>query len=226
MTKKRKIQPRRTRTSTQHYPIFPFGEREPRADLFAGHLFIALPIRLARNPNMKFNALAFLAVATAPAAAFQPATPLPAVATSGSTSLNMVLEKPKTLSKLEILKTQSEHLENPLREVCGMSRIDLTVCMLFAEFGAYGFGGNGSALAYVRPTKCRWKAKFWKINTSDVFITILRADMREYRCSKLTLELPDNPGTLCASFHERTRACAKPDARRSQPIQPMSIASK
>lgn len=69
---------------------------------------------------MKFNALAFLAVATAPAAAFQPATPLsmpPAVATSGSTSLNMVLEKPKQLSKLEILKTQSDHLENPLREV-------------------------------------------------------------------------------------------------------------
>ena len=120
---------------------------------------------------MKFNALAFLAVATAPAAAFQPATPLPAVATSGSTSLNMVLEKPKTLSKLEILKTQSEHLENPLREVCEMSRIDLTVCMLFAEFGAYGFGGNGSALAYVRPTKCRRKAKFWKKHTSDVFMT-------------------------------------------------------
>ena len=66
---------------------------------------------------MKFNALAFLAVATAPATAFQPATPLSAVATSGSTSLNMVLEKPKKLSKLEILKTQSEHLENPLREV-------------------------------------------------------------------------------------------------------------
>ena len=76
---------------------------------------------------MKFNALAFLAVATAPAAAFQPATPLsmPAVAASGSsTSLNMVLEKPKKLSKLEILKTQSEHLENPLREVRKLSRID------------------------------------------------------------------------------------------------------
>ena len=74
---------------------------------------------------MKFNALAFLAVATAPAMAFQPATPLPAVgSTSGSTSLSMVLEKPKTLSKLEILKTQSEHLENPLREVREISRID------------------------------------------------------------------------------------------------------
>lgn len=72
---------------------------------------------------MKFNALAFLAVATAPATAFQPATPLSAVATSGS-SLNMVLEKPKKLSKLEILKTQSEHLENPLREVRKLSRID------------------------------------------------------------------------------------------------------
>lgn len=72
---------------------------------------------------MKFNALAFMAVAAAPAAAFQPATPLsmPAVASSSGTSLNMVLEKPKKLSKLEILKTQSEHLENPLREVRAFS---------------------------------------------------------------------------------------------------------
>ena len=96
---------------------------------------------------MKFNALAFLAVATAPAAAFQPATPLPAVATSGSTSLNMVLEKPKKLSKLEILKTQSEHLENPLREVRAFW---LWLNVFFALFGASVPAANGSAIAYTR----------------------------------------------------------------------------
>lgn len=98
---------------------------------------------------MKFNALAFLAVATAPAAAFQPATPLsmPAVAASGSTSLNMVLEKPKKLSKLEILKTQSEHLENPLREVRAFW---LRLNVFFALFGASVPAANGSAIAYTR----------------------------------------------------------------------------
>ena len=36
---------------------------------------------------------------------------------SSSSSLSMVLEKPKKLSKLEILKTKSDHLTNPLKEV-------------------------------------------------------------------------------------------------------------
>jgi hypothetical protein len=40
--------------------------------------------------------------------------------TSSSSTLSMVLEKPKKekkLSKLEILKTKSDHLTNPLKEV-------------------------------------------------------------------------------------------------------------
>jgi hypothetical protein len=39
------------------------------------------------------------------------------VSSSSSSSLSMVLEKPKKLSKLEILKTKSDHLTNPLKEV-------------------------------------------------------------------------------------------------------------
>ena len=109
---------------------------------------------------MKFNALAFLAVATAPATAFQPATPLSAVATSGS-SLNMVLEKPKKLSKLEILKTQSEHLENPLREVRILSRIDWHI--FFRWVWLFWFRRKWICTYIKSTTKCRWKVKFWKL---------------------------------------------------------------
>ena len=73
---------------------------------------------------MKFCSAAALTLvaAASPAAAFAPHSSLNVrSASSGSRSsqLSMVLEKPKKLSKLEILKTESDHLQNPLKEVSG-----------------------------------------------------------------------------------------------------------
>ena len=94
------------------------------------------------NHTMKFSAIAFLAVAATPAAAFGPATPLSVVPSAGSSSaLSMVLEKPKKLSKLEVLKTQSHHLENPLREVRCFALLAVVFCWhcYFVCFGHFWF---------------------------------------------------------------------------------------
>ena len=90
---------------------------------------------------MKFSAIAFLAVAATPAAAFGPATPLSVMPSTGSSSaLSMVLEKPKKLSKLEVLKTQSRHLENPLREVrCFCAAVVFCWHCYFVCFGHFWF---------------------------------------------------------------------------------------
>ncbi len=71
---------------------------------------------------MKYQ-LAALAMATS-AAAFAPsnnAFGVTSSATRSRTSLNMVLEAPKKvekkLSKIEVLKTKSNHLTDPLKEV-------------------------------------------------------------------------------------------------------------
>ena len=96
---------------------------------------------------MKFSAIAFLAVAATPAAAFGPATPLSVVPSAGSSSaLSMVLEKPKKLSKLEVLKTQSHHLENPLREV----RCFALLCFLVGIAISFVLGTSGFGVFFLR----------------------------------------------------------------------------
>ena len=118
------------------------------------------------NHTMKFSAIAFLAVAATPAAAFGPATPLSVVPSAGSSSaLSMVLEKPKKLSKLEVLKTQSHHLENPLREVrCFALLWFFLLALLFRLFwallvSASFFCGRKKSdpQLHSRPCRCRSK---------------------------------------------------------------------
>ena len=72
---------------------------------------------------MKLSSAVILAISISGASAF--ATPKAFGVTASrrdalSTSLSMVLEKPKTdkkLSKLEVLKTKSNHLTDPLKDV-------------------------------------------------------------------------------------------------------------
>lgn len=70
---------------------------------------------------MKFQ-LTALAVACAQVSAFSfvPSASNIGVSSSSSTKLSMVLEKPKVekkLAKIEVLKTNSDHLIHPLKEV-------------------------------------------------------------------------------------------------------------
>ena len=108
------------------------------------------------NHTMKFSAIAFLAVAATPAAAFGPATPLSVMPSTGSSSaLSMVLEKPKKLSKLEVLKTQSRHLENPLREVrCFSAAVVFGWHCYFVCFGHFWFRRLFSAGERIRIRNC------------------------------------------------------------------------
>ena len=70
---------------------------------------------------MKFQLSAtVLAMALSGSSAFVNPSSFGIAKASSSTTLSMVLEKPKKekkLSKLEILKTKSDHLTNPLKEV-------------------------------------------------------------------------------------------------------------
>ena len=68
---------------------------------------------------MKYSCCAVaLAALSGSAAAFM-GSPLVASKATSSSSLSMVLEKPKEkkISKLELLKVQSDHLIHPLKEV-------------------------------------------------------------------------------------------------------------
>ena len=74
--------------------------------------------------KVSFIAVASLALATDLAGAFSFTAPSVAkTAATSSSRLSMVLEKPKTkakvkkISKLEILKTESDNLMHPLKEV-------------------------------------------------------------------------------------------------------------
>ena len=66
---------------------------------------------------MKFHfTLATWAILSGSTMAFTPVQP---AATTSTTALNMVLEKPKEkkLPKIEVLKIESDHLIHPLKEV-------------------------------------------------------------------------------------------------------------
>jgi hypothetical protein len=71
---------------------------------------------------MQFKTIA-LAMACAPLGVAAFVTPLSksfGISSYSSSKLSMVLEKPRTekkLSKIEVLKTKSDHLLNPLKEV-------------------------------------------------------------------------------------------------------------
>lgn len=115
---------------------------------------------------MKFSAIAFLAVAATPVAAFGPATPLSVMPSTGSSSaLSMVLEKPKKLSKLEVLKTQSRHLENPLREVrCFCAAVVFGWHCYFVCFGHFWFrrlfsAGEKNSDPQLHRDQCKCRSK-------------------------------------------------------------------
>jgi hypothetical protein len=80
---------------------------------------------------MKYQFTA-LAMACAPMGTFAFVTPVSnAFGVSSSSSLSMVLEKPRTakkLAKIEVLKTNSNHLIHPLKEVRFLTMSKGTVC--------------------------------------------------------------------------------------------------
>ena len=143
----------RTEASTIRYNTHNLSlDKGPRAGIICW-----FHTRITRsNHTMKFSAIAFLAVAATPAAAFGPATPLSVMPSTGSSSaLSMVLEKPKKLSKLEVLKTQSRHLENPLREVrCFCAAVVFGWHCYFVCFGHFWFRRLFSAGERIRIRNC------------------------------------------------------------------------
>jgi hypothetical protein len=80
---------------------------------------------------MKYQFTA-LAMACAPMGTFAFVTPLSnAFGVSSSSTLSMVLEKPRTakkLAKIEVLKTNSNHLIHPLKDVSCLTKSEENVC--------------------------------------------------------------------------------------------------
>lgn len=83
---------------------------------------------------MKYQ-LTALAIACAPMGAFAFVSPVSTAfgVSASSSNLSMVLEKPRTakkLAKIELLKTNSDHLIHPLKEVSFLMTGKGTVCRL------------------------------------------------------------------------------------------------